>query len=216
MAEYPSQSEAWDIPPATKPEIFGKILGFVQDLVETALLVAAIYVLVNLTTARFVVDGPSMEPNFYHDEYVIVSRANYWFTEPQRGDVIVFHDPHGSGRNPLIKRIIGLPGEHIVIRDGVVYVNGVPLDEPYISAQPRYDGEWFLGEDQFFVMGDNRNNSRDSHDFGPIDRSLIIGRALVVYWPPQRWGLVQRPDYEPARESYPAPMWEDYYDAYTR
>ena len=134
-----------------------------------------------------------MEPSLHDGELVVVSRLAYRWGEPARGDIIVFNLPLDPGRR-LIKRLIGLPGDHILIRDGQVWVNAVLLDEPYIAAPPRYSGEWDVGPDEVFVLGDNRNNSSDSPNWGmlPIDR--IIGKAVLVYWPPPEIGLIPHYD----------------------
>lgn len=168
--------------------------GFMREIVETLLLVVAIYTLVNLSTARFVVEGSSMEPSFYTDEFVIVSRLAYVIGEPERGDVIVFHYDE-EGTRDFIKRVVGLPGEHVEIVEGRVYINGLILDEPYVDEYCRCDGEWLLEDDQYIVLGDNRDSSRDSQDFGPIDRDQIIGRAWIRYWPPEAWQVIPHHDY---------------------
>jgi signal peptidase I len=171
--------------------------SFARELVETLLLIAAIYAFVNLATARFVVDGHSMLPNFNTDQFIIVSRLSYILGEPQRGDVVVFHYPLQSDRD-FIKRIIGLPGETVTILEGRVYVNGKLLDEPYIESFCRSktcDGEWPVPPDHYFVLGDNRGASKDSQDFGPVHRKYIVGRAFVRYWPPRDWGMIQHWDY---------------------
>jgi len=156
--------------------------------------VALIYTLVNLASARFVVDGPSMQPNFATGQFVIVSRVNYLLTDPQRGDVVVFHYP-GDPTQDYIKRVIGLPGDTVEIRDTFVYVNGKELNETYInepcSVNTCRNSSWTLGSDQFFMMGDNRNHSSDSRFFGPVERHFIVGKALIRYWPPQDWGIIR-------------------------
>ncbi len=157
------------------------------------LLIAVIYTFVNLATARFVVDGHSMLPNFDTDQFIIVSRLSYIIGEPERGDVVVFHYPLQDDRD-FIKRIIGLPGEKVTIHDSRVYINGNLIDEPYIENWCRgksCDGEWQIGEDEFFVLGDNRGASKDSQDFGPVGREYLVGRAFVRYWPPSDWGLIK-------------------------
>ena len=165
-----------------------------REIGETIVLVAMIYTLVNLASARFVVDGPSMQPNFATGQFVIVSRVNYLLTDPQRGDVVVFNYP-GDPTQDYIKRVIGLPGDTVEIRDTQVYVNGNELTEPYINepCTPNTcrDNTWTLGSDQFFMMGDNRNHSSDSRAFGPVARHFIVGKALVRYWPPQDWGIIR-------------------------
>ncbi len=184
------------------PRFSGK--GLIHDVVETLLLIAVIYTLVNLATARYIVDGSSMEPNFHNEEYIIVSRLDYMFGSPQRGDVIVFHS--GDTSHPdLIKRVIGLPGESVKIGDGLVHINGEPLNETYIKTLPYSRGEWTLGPDEYFVMGDNRNNSRDSRAFGPLTRDQIVGRAFMVYWPPQHWGVVPSTEYVGTPSPTPTP-----------
>jgi signal peptidase I len=167
--------------------------SFARELIETLLLIGAIYAFVNLATARFVVDGHSMLPNFTTDQFIIVSRLSYVMSDPQRGDVVVFHYPMDPDRD-FIKRVIGLPGETVTILEGRVYINGKLLDEPYIEDFCRgksCDGEWVIPPDNYFVLGDNRGASKDSQDFGPVDRKYIVGRAFVRYWPPSDWGLIQ-------------------------
>lgn len=169
--------------------------GFVREIGETLSLIVAIYALVNLATVRFFIDGPSMQPNFHAGEFLVVSRLNYLLSEPERGDVVVFNAPGNSDDDPpLIKRVIGMPGDTVEIRDQAVFVNGVALQEPYIKepcTRSCQDETWELGPDQYFFMGDNRNNSRDSRMFGPVSRDRIVGEAMVRYWPPQEWGIVE-------------------------
>lgn len=143
-------------------------------------------VLFNLATLRFVVDGDSMQAHFQNGQFLIVNRVAYNFTEPQRGDIIVFHMPLNAEQD-LLKRIIALPGEAIELRDTEIYINGHQLSEPYLneSCLPIHcaDGFWQLGLNEYFVMGDNRNHSRDSRTFGIITHDLIIGEAVLRYWP---------------------------------
>lgn len=172
--------------------------GFLYEIIETVILIAAIYALVDMASVRFFVDGPSMEPTFVDEQRIIVSRAHYMFAEPQRGEIIVFNSPDRPGIDaPLIKRLLGLPGETVEIRDTRFYINGQLLDEPYFVNAPCEpnkcrDRVWELGEDEYFVAGDNRNRSRDSRDFGSIRRELIIGQAIVRYWEPQDWALLYK------------------------
>ncbi len=173
---------------------FGNLRQSLQEIVETILLIGLIYTLVNLACARFVVEGPSMQPTFHTGQYVLVSRVNYLLGTPARGDVVVFHFP-GNPHEDYIKRIVGLPGERVEIRDTMVYVDGIQMNEPYINEACTEtscrDNLWQLGEDEYFVMGDNRNHSSDSRAFGAVKRDLIVGEALVRYWPPQDWGIIQ-------------------------
>lgn len=202
----PVQTSAYhvwtDVP---RPEIrHGR--SFLRDLLETAILIAAIYAFVNLATARFVVDGRSMLPNFNTDQFIIVSRLSYILGDPKRGDVVVFHNP-ADPTHDFIKRVIGLPGETVTIQDGRVYVNGVRLEEPYIQNFCRgtvCDDTWEIGPDEFFVLGDNRGSSRDSHNFGPISRELLVGRAFIRYWPPSDWAVIAHPSYDNSGVLLPA------------
>ncbi|NJL95672.1 MAG: signal peptidase I, partial [Anaerolineae bacterium] len=190
-----------------RPERPGGLGGrsLLREVLETLLLIIGIYTLVNLATARFVVEGESMVPTFQGEEFVIVSRLDYIAGSPQRGDIVVFHYPRDADRD-FIKRLIGLPGEFIQMRDGRVYVNGVLIEEPYIRAYCTSslcrDKAWLLGEDEYFVLGDNRNESQDSTRFGAIQREHLVGRAWIKYWPPEEWGIIQHHDYNvdiPAR-----------------
>jgi signal peptidase I len=165
------------------------LLGVLIDILETLLLSVVLFFLINAVSARIRIDGSSMEPNLHHGEFVIVSKINYRFGEPERGDVVVFDFPRNITQE-YIKRIIGLPGEHILIKDGNVYVNEIILSEPYLIMEPQYEGEWVVPEDTLFVLGDNRNNSSDSHTWGMVPMNNVIGEALVVYWPPSSWGLI--------------------------
>ena len=161
----------------------------VKEIVETLLLTLLIFWLVNAVIGRNRIEGPSMQPNFWTGEYLISSKLSYYLNDPIRGDVIVFRHPNNSGTN-LIKRVIGLPGDTVVVRDQQVFVNGLPLDEPYINSAPAYSGEWHVPEGSYFVLGDNRNNSSDSHNWNFVPRENIIGKALAVLWPPDKWGYV--------------------------
>jgi len=168
-----------------------------RELFGTGLLILAVYALMNLLTARFIVDGSSMQPNFETGQYVLVDRLNYLLTAPARGDVVILISPEAP-HDDLIKRGIGLPGETVTIENQQVLVDGEPLDEPYIRAAPLYTGTWTLGPEEYFVLGDNRNNSHDSHTFGPIERESLVGKATLIYWPPEDWGAgAQASSYEP-------------------
>jgi signal peptidase I len=171
--------------------------SLLREALETLLLIVSIYCLVNLATARYVVEGASMAPNFSSDQFIIVSRLAYLLGSPSRGDVIVFHNPQDPSHD-FIKRVIGLPGEAVQIADGKVYIDGAPLDEPYVAElcqNHRCDNTWTLDADHYFVLGDNRSHSHDGHSFGPLDRSLIIGKAWIRYWPPTDWGIIPHYDY---------------------
>jgi len=177
----------------TPPEPRARLKAILREVVETLLLAAVIYLVINFFTMRCEVEGPSMEPTLETGQRLIVYRLAYAFSEPERGDVIVFRYPPDSGDN-LVKRIIGLPGETVSIREGHVYIDGVLLEEPGYVSPPYYSGTWEVPEGHYFVLGDNRNSSSDSHSWGDIanlDGDLIVGRAWLSYWPPSRWGVIE-------------------------
>ncbi|GAB4455062.1 MAG: signal peptidase I [Anaerolineales bacterium] len=167
----------------------GQWKRFALDILETIILAVVLYFGINAVSARVRVDGLSMNPTLQNGEYVLVSRLSYKTGLPQRGDIIVFSFPLDE-RQDLIKRVIGLPGETIRIQGGEVFVNGRKLQEPYIAQSPAYTGEWTVGEGQLFVLGDNRNDSKDSHQWGLLPIQNVIGKALLIYWPPSDWKLV--------------------------
>jgi signal peptidase I len=137
-----------------------------------------------------VVEGSSMESNLYDGQRLIVVKAAYWFGEPQRGDVIIFTHPDDPQRT-LVKRVIGLPGEQVEIKAGVVYINGSSLDEPYIKGTTSSLSKTEVPEGCYFVMGDNRQASSDSRYWGTVPREDIIGRVWLLYWPLGDWHLVR-------------------------
>lgn len=153
----------------------------------------------------FIVKGASMEPNFYDEEYLIINEIGYRFAGPQRGDIVVFRYP----KNPqeyFIKRAIGLPGEKIQIKDSEIYIynqdnpDGIKLNEPYLADGVKTynlnEEAVTLGEDEYYFLGDNRNASRDSRSFGPVNKSFVIGKALLRGWPFDRAGLFEAPVYQ--------------------
>lgn len=160
----------------------------VREIIETLLLTFFIFWLVNSFVGRYRIDGSSMNPTMENGQYLLINNFSYYLTEPSRGDIIVFKHPN-SDLN-LIKRVIGLPGDHVIIQDRHVTVNGVLLSEPYIQADPTYTGDWTVPTGEFFVLGDNRNSSSDSHSWGFLPEGNIIGKAEVVYWPIADWEVV--------------------------
>jgi signal peptidase I len=162
---------------------------FARELIETALLTLFIFWLVNSATGRFRIEGFSMLPTLEEGEYIIINKLSYYLEAPERGDIIVLHFPNDRSRD-FIKRIIGLPGDQIEVANGVVTVNGSELNEPYINASPSYTGSWTVPEEHYFVLGDNRNNSSDSHNWSYLPKEDIVGKAWVIYWEPDKWGLV--------------------------
>jgi signal peptidase I len=172
---------------------------FLREILETVGLAVILFLGINVISARVRVEGYSMLPTLDNGEYVLISRLSYKLGDYQRGDIIVFRPPmypnapfwqrlfglpgFDNQYEDYIKRIIGLPGETVKIANGKVYINDVPLIEPYIVAPPDYSDEWKIPEDQLFVLGDNRNNSADSHAWGFLPKENVLGKALVVYWP---------------------------------
>jgi signal peptidase I len=160
------------------------------DISETILLAALLFLGINAITARIRVESVSMQPTLYAGDFVLVNKLAYKMGEPDRGEVIVFLFPPDPQSEPYIKRIIGLPGDEVVIRDGSVFINGQAIIEPYIKAPPDYTLTEVIPENSLFVLGDNRNNSSDSHNWGMVPVENVIGRAEMVYWPPSEWRLL--------------------------
>lgn len=159
------------------------------EILATITLAILIFLAVNATLESRQVEGSSMNPGLENGQRVLVVKASYWFGEPQRGDVIIFQSPRDPGRT-LVKRVIGMPGEWVEIRDGTVYIDDIPLDEPYVQGTNRAYGPMQVPEDSYFVLGDNRNNSTDSRSWGTISREAIIGQAWLCYWPLGDWHLI--------------------------
>jgi signal peptidase I len=168
----------------------GGLRRFMIDLLETIVLSLILFVGINAISARIRIESISMQPTLYAGNYVIVNKVAYKVGVPGRGDVIIFHYPPDPNREPYIKRVIGLPGDQVDIENGKVVVNGTPMVEPYIKAPPSYSGSWTIPNDSLFVLGDNRNNSSDSHSWGMVPMENVIGKAEVVYWPPDRWQVL--------------------------
>jgi signal peptidase I len=165
-----------------------------REIAETLLLTLFIFWIVNAVTGRFRIEGHSMLPTLLEGEYVIINKLSYYLDDPDRGDIIVLHFPNDRSRD-FIKRLVGLPGDQVEVSDGVVKVNGIALEEPYINAEPSYNGSWQVPEGQYFVLGDNRNNSSDSHNWSFLPREDIVGKAWVIYWGPENWGLIPHYDH---------------------
>ena len=178
------------IPEQDQPKRKGSgCLGFLVDILETLILSLVLFISINIISARIRVDGDSMLPTMVSGEYVVINRLSYRFGSPQPGDIIVFHFPRDP-KEEYIKRVIGLPGDIVEVMNGAVYVNGQPLVENYLSVKMNYNGKWEVPAGQLFVLGDNRNNSSDSHDWGTVPMDYVVGKAVLVYWPPPSWGLI--------------------------
>ncbi|MBO8126259.1 MAG: signal peptidase I [Firmicutes bacterium] len=169
------------------------LMEYVESIVIAVLLAMFIMTFIGRS---YVVDGSSMVPTLHNGERLLVDKLTYRFSEPKRGDIIVFKFP-ANPKYRYIKRVIGIPGDKIMIENGSVYLNGVRLEEPYVSepVKERF-GPFEVPEDRVFVLGDNRNNSQDSRYtlVGYVPYKLIEGRALIRYWPLTRIDLIQRPD----------------------
>jgi|YNPMSStandDraft_1061717.scaffolds.fasta_scaffold39393_2 signal peptidase I len=155
---------------------------FLVETFQTILLALVLYFMIDAVVARVRVENVSMKPTLLPDERLLVNKLAYRFGEVKRGDIIVFHFPANPSED-YIKRVIGLPGDQVQIRENKVYINGQELREDYIAAPVMYDGEWLVPPDSLFVLGDNRNQSSDSHSWGFVPMENVIGKALVVYWP---------------------------------
>ena len=166
------------------------MVKYIRDIVITVIAAVIIFLVLQITIGSFKVYGVSMMPGIKHGEYIMVNKAVYYFQDPRRGDVIVFRSPR-SPDSDLIKRVIGLPGDTVEIKDGAVYVNQKPLTENYIAESPSYKYPCVeVPDNNYFVLGDNRNNSADSHTGWFLPRENIIGRLWISYWPLENWATI--------------------------
>jgi signal peptidase I len=187
-------------------------LGCLLELVETLVLTLVIFLVVqNFVAQPFQVKGDSMEHSFEPDDYVLVDKLSPHWDPYSRGDVVVLQPPEdwAAEKTPFIKRVIGVGGDTIEVKDGKVYVNGTALDEPYLftdadgtrQATMSDDPQWQVPANDIFVMGDHRQQSADSRLFGPIPVTSVLGRVVIRYWPLAAFGTIQTPSYA----SVPAP-----------
>jgi signal peptidase I len=176
----------------------------ILEYVVLAVVAIAVALLIQAFLVKpYRIPSESMEDTLLIGDRVLVDRVSWRFSEPERGDIVVFHPPFAGP--VLIKRIVGMPGDQITLENGSVYIDGVRLDEPYVrvvdgSAEPTepFDNglPWSLQEPytvpdgNYFVMGDNRTDSGDSREFGPVPRGQLVGQAFARYWPPGRIGGV--------------------------
>jgi signal peptidase I len=193
-----------------------KSLGCLFELLETLLLTLVLFLVVQAFVAQpYQVQRTSMENTLMPDQFVLVDKLSPHFDDYHRGDIIVFNPPTGAAQDasgtPFIKRVIGVGGDLVDIHGGRVYVNGNELSEAYIFDKQSTDMPdksskvWQLEPDQLFVMGDHRQDSVDSRDFGPIAKSSVIGRAWLRYWPLSQLGLIPQAKQPPAASGSPAP-----------
>lgn len=173
-------------------------VNLIWELIEIVFVSLSIFAVLYLFVMQpHKIKGESMEPNFHNNEFLLTEKLSYRFGLPNRYDVVVFEAPPDF-REEFIKRIVGLPGEQVTLRDGQIYINGDKLDEPYLDAFSVTRGNRFLDEGEsvsvppghVFVLGDNRSHSLDSRVFGFVAYENITGRAMFVYWPPSELGLI--------------------------
>ena len=180
--------------------------GLLFEVIETVVLTVVIFLGIQTFVAQpYKVEGGSMETTLLPDQYVLVDKLTPRWAPYERGDIVVLDPPAGApggGRTPFIKRVIGVAGDHIELRDGKVYVNGTALAEPYIFAndgvpqttdQTGADSEWVVPAGDIFVMGDHRQASADSRMFGPVEVAHVLGRAWLRYWPLDSLGILGAP-----------------------
>jgi signal peptidase I len=171
--------------------------SLLRELVEVVVLALILYFGISFAVQAVHVEGQSMLFTLDDNDYLIANKIDYRLHSPQRGDIIILRPPTNNSID-FIKRVIGLPGERVLIRDGVVYINGHKLDEPYLPEAWVYQNNWppngadgqLMGPNEYFVMGDNRNRSQDSRTFGPIGRDRIDGRAWFRIWPLPAFGSI--------------------------
>jgi signal peptidase I len=182
-------------------EVGKSILNFVMDILETIVFVGSLFIVVYLFVAQpNQVKGASMDPTFGSGDYIFTSKVTYKMRFYQRGDVIVFKSPHNPDIE-YIKRIIGIPGDEVMVKDNEVFVNGKQLTENYIAAKTNlWEGGYSkngeaakVADGMLFVMGDNRPRSSDSREFGTITQASVIGQVFYRYFPPSKMGTIDNP-----------------------
>ena len=163
---------------------------FLREFLITIALALVIFFAARETIQTYEVFQTSMEPNFSQGQRVVVNKVVYWFHEPRRGDVVILKAPDGRDEE-FIKRIIGLPGDTVEVINGVAYVNSVKLEESYVKRSFTYTlPKESVPADSYFVLGDNRDVSNDSHRGWFMPRDNLIGKAWLITWPPPDWGVV--------------------------
>ncbi len=174
-------------------EYRAQINPILRDWVKTLAIVTVFALLLNLFFPRYAVKGASMEPTIHETERLVVSNVDILTRTPERGEVVILTSPYDG--DTIVKRVIGLPGEVVEVRNGRVYINDVPLHEAYINEAPRYSGRWEVGAHEVFILGDNRNHSLDSADYGPVDIGIIHGMVKLRWWPLTELSAFNIPDY---------------------
>ncbi len=174
-----------------EPNALGWLLGALREIGETVIPAVVIALFINLFLAQATqVLGQSMEPTLHSSQRVVIEKITYRFHGPRRGDIVVIDSPNQS--EMLIKRVVGLPGETVEVRNGRVYVNGALLEEEWTVKQSGGNyGPQTVPPLHVFVLGDNRSASNDSRSFGPVAIEDIVGHAWISYWPPEDIGFVE-------------------------
>jgi signal peptidase I len=197
-----------------RPLLLFAMSSVFREFLEAILLALVVFLVIQTSIQNFKVEGSSMHPTLEGGQYLLVNKLVYfkldedrlsriipfWKVDepeerfalhpPQRGEVIVFHFPRDPTRD-FVKRVIGVPSDRVEIREGTVFINGEPLDEPYITEADSSDmGEIILQEEEYFVLGDNRRGSNDSRNWGPVPEENILGKVWVIYWPLSNWDLL--------------------------
>jgi signal peptidase I len=179
------------------------IANFILEFVQSIVLALSVFVLLYLFVAQpNEVKGNSMLPNFVNGQYLLTDKLSYQMGDPKRGDVVVFKappsEPCAVDECEYIKRVIGVPGDRVMVKDGQVFLNGSKLDQSFlpddfVSEPGAFNQEGVekeVPEGQYLCFGDNRSHSRDGREFGPIDKKLIVGKAFFIYWPVNYIGKV--------------------------
>lgn len=170
----------------------------IVEWVSTIAITALLYLGIHAAVEPRLVLGQSMEPTLHTGEYVMLDKVSYHFHQPERGDIVVFKYPYAPDED-YIKRVIGLPGDHVVVQDGHVYVDGRRLTERYIANAPDYTDDKVVPRGYLYVLGDDRDNSSDSHEWGLLPERDLVGRAMFSLWPLPDLTWFQRPAYAAIR-----------------
>lgn len=190
---------------ADKSNLLKEAGSFAMEIIKTIVISLAIVLPIRYFLVQpFFVSGASMEPNFHNGEYLIIDEIGYRFNSVRRGDVIVFKYPYGANKEYYIKRVIGLPGEKVEIKSGKVKIYNSANPSGFILDEAAYlpfnlatvgDKTWDVPDDEFFVMGDNRNASYDSRSWGLLEKNYIVGRTWVRAWPFDRFDMFEAVNY---------------------
>lgn len=184
--------------------------GFFLDVIETVVVALSIFLVIYLFFVQpHQVKGQSMEPTFETGDYLLTDKVSYQTGRPQRGDIVIFHAPEAAGcvegtGCDFIKRVVAVPGDTLVVKEGSLYINGYRLQEPYLSSDTftepgdftRGEREVLIGAQEYFLVGDNRPHSHDSRAFGPVPLDNIVGRVFLRYLPVDKMGVIKRVQYE--------------------